>query len=170
MWDDGSSLVLLMQELNCRRPRKWKSELIESISQRLDELASESFPWPTTNVSQSTGLNPLATRMPPEGMLKACGYRVGRSGLEPATRQIILSDLYLRPLPASISSDYDLEWGKPQSRVRLQKLANCIATFARNAKRNGPQLDVAIHDWEEDLAYLKRTFYVGRYDFKWPTT
>jgi hypothetical protein len=29
----------------------------------------------------------------------------------------------------------------------------------------------AIDDWEEDLAYLKETYYHGRYDskFRWPT-
>lgn len=45
-------------------------------------------------------------------------------------------------------------------RVRLQKMANCIATFARNAKRRRyASMELAIAEWEEDLAYLKDKCY-----------
>lgn len=170
LWDDGPSLALLMQELRRRRPKKWKSDLIASISVRLQELSADSFAWPTTNVGRSTGSALLTSHMRPEGMLKACGYRVGHSGLRSIERQRLLCDLYLEPLPAAITTDYDLEWGMPQSSRRLQKLANTIAALARNAKRRGPQLELAVHHWEADLTYLKVKFYVGRYDFKWPST
>ena len=64
------------------------------------------------------------------------------------------------------------EWNAPKTPWRLKKIANCLATFAKNAKRrsNSDSFRQAIEDWEDDLAWLKRNFYTGIYDskFVWP--
>ncbi len=53
--------------------------------------------------------------------------------------------------------------------ARLRKTAESIAAFARNAKRKSDNaLARAVSAWEADLAYLKKTFDDGRYDFPWP--
>jgi hypothetical protein len=63
------------------------------------------------------------------------------------------------------------EWGAPSTGPRLRKMVESLAAFARNAKRrDARRLSVAIAEWESDLDYLKRTYYVGRYDFVWPDT
>jgi hypothetical protein len=57
------------------------------------------------------------------------------------------------------------------SSVRLQKLANCIASFARNAKRRCyASMELAITEWEEDLAYLKDKYYRPVDGYNWPDT
>ena len=54
---------------------------------------------------------------------------------------------------------------------RLRRLANEIARFARNAKRKrSANMESAIADWEDDLHYLYRQYYVGKFGFGWPTT
>jgi hypothetical protein len=61
------------------------------------------------------------------------------------------------------------EWGEPKSINRLKKLADSLATFARNARRRrSSDMDHAIAEWEEDLKYLKDTYYTGRFRFDWP--
>ena len=63
------------------------------------------------------------------------------------------------------------EWGMPYSPKRLQKMANSIASFARNAKRrHDTKMDNAISEWETDLRFLYEKFYVGRFGFGWPST
>lgn len=55
--------------------------------------------------------------------------------------------------------------------MRLKKLANCIATFARNAKRRrNASMELAIAEWEEDLAYLKNKYYRPADGYSWPDT
>lgn len=34
----------------------------------------------------------------------------------------------------------------------------------------GPQLAQAVSEWEEELAHLRRLYYAGRFDFRWPST
>jgi hypothetical protein len=57
------------------------------------------------------------------------------------------------------------------SAERLRKIANVIASNASNAYRKGPApLTEAIGDWESDLSFLKRKYYVGaRLAFEWPS-
>jgi hypothetical protein len=67
--------------------------------------------------------------------------------------------------------EYLNEWGEPKTARRLQKLAESIAAFTRNAKRrNEKNFSKAIQDWEADLAYLKKTYYDNRFSFRWPRT
>jgi hypothetical protein len=59
------------------------------------------------------------------------------------------------------------------SGVRLQKIAQSIATFCKHARRhNSASYNASIADWEDDLAWLKKSFYDGKFDrkFPWPRT
>ena len=131
------------------------------------------FPWPDTLVADnSTGML-SEVNWPREGMLKYKGYSVGSfSNITSWERQVILREVYEEQLPNLVDSGYMAQWGSPQSAQRLKKMAESIASFTRSAKRKRSQgnFDVAIADWEEDLAWLKKEFYDGVYDriFLWP--
>lgn len=106
-------------------------------------------------------------------MLRFLGYHVGHQGVEPEARKQLLSRVFRGDLPPFHSPRYMAEWGKPQSALRLRKIAESIAAFARNNKRrHDPSLDQAIADWEADLEFLYDEFYAGyfHFDFHWPST
>lgn len=133
------------------------------------------FKWPDTIIipRSLTGTPVDERNWPQEGMLKHKGYSVGSSSnVTRWKRQIILRDVYENPLPNVMDSDYMAQWGRPQSAKRLKKMAESLAAFTKNAKRKRSQgnFDVAIADWEEDLAWLKKEFYDGVYNriFPWP--
>ena len=63
------------------------------------------------------------------------------------------------------------EWAAPDSPARLRKMAESLAAFARNAKRRKNQNVVeAVRNWEDDLGFLRRVFYVSKFKFAfdWP--
>jgi hypothetical protein len=92
-------------------------------------------------------------------------------GLSESERWEILDTVFLRPLLQMDNAAYLSEWGEPKSVKRLQKLAESIAAFTRNAKRRSRGgCSKAIQDWETDLAYLKRTYYNNRHSFQYPRT
>lgn len=130
-------------------------------------LAKQGFAWPSTNAPPGSAELPVNWRK--VGLLKHLGYSVGRSGLPRKNRQRILRAAFLGPLPTEMPPDYTAEWGKPRSAVRLKKIACSIAAFCRNARRRDRPPDQAIDDWEQDLRWLKRTYYEGRFSFRWPT-
>jgi hypothetical protein len=107
-----------------------------------------------------------------EGMLRFMQYRVGRTNDMPTgLRQMLLAQIFVSHLPPVFPADYLQGWGQPGSALRLQKMAESIAAFARNAKRNeSVDLADAITDWEDDLQYLYETYYVGHFHFAWPTS
>jgi hypothetical protein len=67
------------------------------------------------------------------------------------------------------STAYMREWGGPRSGERLLKMANSIAAFCRNEKRKSCPSEEAVSDWEDDLDWLRRTYYRGRFRFHWPS-
>lgn len=168
-WNDGRMLHALLQELKCRRPRRWKAVQVSRISARLIELGEQSFVWPSTEAVPGRR-HAFSGNMHHSGMLSYVGYKVGHQGLPPSSRRDLLGAVYRGHLPQLPDAGYMQEWGTPHSGVRLRKLAHTIAALARNAKRRGRHMAVAVADWEADLAYLKRMYYDGRYDFSWPRT
>jgi hypothetical protein len=133
----------------------------------------EGFKWPKTEADPGeAALGP--TDWPQVGMLKFLGYSVGVSGETRTTRQRILSDLFHKVnLPRVDSLAYVNEWGAPESSARLRKMAQSIAAFCRGAhRRDEYAMSLAIDEWEEDLAWLKTTYYDGKFDrqFQWPET
>lgn len=144
----------------------------------LEYLAGEmDFAWPTTDVVSDSSDQLLVDfvdgEWPETGVLKNLGYRVGHNGLPELDRQATLDKTFQIELVAgSIGADgYIDQWGKPRSQDRLQKIANCLATFAKTKKRtrHGDYAE-AISNWESDLAYLERTYYHRSMGFHWPDT
>ncbi len=131
------------------------------------------FSWPSTAADRGTGSLEQGD-WPQVGMLKFLGYSVGVNGEMKATRQSILRDLFQMPqLPKVDNQSYVDAWGSAESSARLKKMAHSIAAFCRAARRRDEDaLSVAIDEWEEDLAWLKTTFYDGKFDgqFQWPQT
>ena len=141
------------------------------------------FIWPHTGFYPSWELlNPEVFRQE-LGVLGAMGYSVGEDkALSADTRHNILSRAYEKNIPIvpGQSPGYMLEWGRPGTAQRLEKIANCLAAFARNAKHrtDSDKLIYCIEKWESDLQYLKQKYYIGNDDriihgedhFKWPGT
>ena len=131
----------------------------------------EYFTWPSTDADGGGGGFETG-KAPTEGMLGYLEYRVGRTnGLPEGARRAILDRVVTGTLPIYWSLEYYEQWSEPGSAARLQKLAETIAAFARNAKRRRRSaLADAIVEWESDLAYLKKKYYLSRFGFGWPST
>lgn len=142
---------------------------------RRKEKKDENFNWPSTAAEPSTGSGTVdKDSWPHIGLLSYAGYAVGLKGKQEAVRWQVLSRVFeMVTLPRLESEVYVLSWGVAKSASRLRKMAESIAAFCRNAKRkDGSDMDLAIDEWESDLAWLKRTYYDGRFDraFAWPET
>jgi len=171
-----SILQNLHNELAFRKKNRKKNQnLFFKISNELNNL---SFKWPSTDPI-ITGDNPK-TIMPDKlkelGLLKAMEYKVGKgSTLKQEQRINILSDIYNFEIPEKfkqIFKDEIEKWGHPKSAPRLKKIAVNISSFVKNVKKkqDSKKYEFAIYDWESDLKELKKMFYDGVYDFKYPTT
>jgi hypothetical protein len=156
------------------RSRKKGKELYFKVVERLKILERNHFTWPHTTATitnNSQSLVPDIFRSE-EGLLSRLSYKVGASGLPEIQRRRILDQAFTEILPMDVNdAKYLAEWGKPLTSARLQKIANSIAAFTRNAKRQKQSdFSQAIRDWEADLAYLKQHYYDGYFDFQWPYT
>jgi hypothetical protein len=129
------------------------------------------FSWPSTEAHGGDGRLDLGNVIE-QGLLSYMEYRVGRTnGLNPSVRKTLLAEIFARPLPPVFPADYLLQWGSQKTAQRLQKIAESLAAFVRNAKRKrDDRLDDAIADWEHDLRFLYEQFYVRHFQFAWPTT
>ena len=104
-------------------------------------------------------------------MLRHIGYRVGETQpMRRETREPLLEFVFECHLPPVGDRTYYFEWGKPLSAQRLGKLANTLAALTRNAKRRDASLAGAIRDWENDLSFLYRRYYLAFFQFGWPGT
>jgi hypothetical protein len=169
-WSNVQVLSEIHHELEFRS-RKKAQVLLERISQRLMQLQGSQFMWPTTTATRGSKNLSSDVFKREEGLLRQCGYKVGISGLPESQRRQILDSIFLHSLSFTDDTAYLSEWGEPNTDRRLKKLAESIASFTRNAKRrNKDSFSKAIQDWEADLAYLKRTYYDGRFYFQWPRT
>lgn len=135
--------------------------------------AEDYFRWPTTKATGGDGALTL-DRAEKEGMLAYLEYHVGRTyGQAAHVRQSTLTRVFEHSLPPVFDKLYLSMWGPNGSAQRLQKIAESIAAFTRNAKRRAPDaLDEAIRQWEQDLKFLHDRYYVSKFhfDFAWPTT
>ncbi len=102
--------------------------------------------------------------------LTAMGYHVGESSdLRRDQRADLLEQMFKGRLvfPTGFSEDEQEGWGQPGSAARLQKIATHIAK--QIALRSMlPNYDVAVSEWQEDLAWLKEEFYEPLFRFRWP--
>ncbi len=127
--------------------------------------------WTTTHIVPSSNELIIVEPDADEGVLENNGYEVGRTGKRREERRRILAKVFTTKLNNVNSLQYMKQWDNPSSGKRLQKLANTIAFLARIVKsKNNPCFQRAIDEWEEDLAWLKKTYYSGRFNFDWPST
>jgi len=131
------------------------------------------FYWPTTNVTAGDG-SLAPSDWPKIGLLRYYGYVVGEKGKPRSSRRAILTRVFeLSVLPNLVSPNYILKWGDARSSARLKKMAYSIALFCQADKRKKRVwIKRAIDNYEDDLAWLKKEYYDGRFDqkFKWPVT
>lgn len=129
------------------------------------------FTWPKTDIEPGNG-SLTDQQWPQVGMLKFLGYNVGHNGALRTDRQKALQIAFTaHELPKVNGPEYVKGWGNASTGVRLKKIADSIATFCRNARhQNSKSYTATIADYEEDLAWLKKTYYDGRFDrqFVWP--
>ena len=167
-----SHLQEVLSELKYRKSKK-AVELYKKIAARISYLSAkevQNFRWPTTAIiGDSTSALRIAHFDYDQGLLKFMGYAVGQKGAYRNRRQQVLDYVFNEKVPKVQSNEYMAEWGEPKSTDRLKKLADSLATFARNARRRrSSDMDHAIAEWEEDLKYLKDTYYTDRFRFDWP--
>jgi hypothetical protein len=135
----------------------------------LAEANPKAFPWPTTKAPKGkSGLDSGDWHL--IGLLSYLGYHVGATnGVTPGVRHQILDLCFEGALPPINGVAYMHDWGPAGTTTRLRKLANELASFARNGKRKrSANLSSAVTDWEADLEYLYRRYYVGKFRFAWP--
>jgi len=105
--------------------------------------------------------------------LYLCGYRVGKiNGLTSVERREILRGFLLSPLNPKLEKIAPRRYGAPKTQERLLAIANFLAALCRNMKRrrDAPSYQYAIKDYEDDLAWLKASYYdrLSHRTFDWP--
>lgn len=136
----------------------------------LQYLADMGFDWLTTLVFPGAGHLP-DDDWPDESPLKRLGYHVGRNAPSQNARRELLALAFTSPLPQVISPQYMEKWGRPDSKERLYQIATHLAAMCRNFKgRSTGSYQTAIRHYQNDLAWLKDTYYRGRFTFEWPST
>jgi len=131
----------------------------------------EFFKWPRTDAEPGRRSKIDVDDWIQEGVLKFMGYQVGSTnGISSNLRRRILEQIFEGALPPVFPPSYLDEWGKPKSATRLQKMAETLAAFVRNAKRRRTaKLWGAIKDWESDLNFLYEQYYLNHFYFGWPS-
>lgn len=172
--DDIKVLQSILAELKYRKTKKAK-QVYETVVLRINELQSLErmpFRWPSTAVVADSRKALSGNFFDYEdGLLKFMGYAVGQNGCYRIRRREILDYVFHETLPRVQSTEYMQEWGTNGSSIRLQKIANCIASFVRAAKRRkNASMELAIEEWEEDLSYLKDKYYRTKDGYGWPST
>jgi hypothetical protein len=96
--------------------------------------------------------------LPPLGILKDMGYRVGKNGLLPNERREILRRTFRVQLVATSpwTTEYIREWGERCSPARLEKMDRVLGGLVANAQRKTKvDMSEAIRDWKEDQKWLR---------------
>jgi hypothetical protein len=129
------------------------------------------FIWPDTDAPGGDGSLSGHT-WEQQGVFGFLGYSVSSdNGVGESMRRRILTHVFEGPLPPLFRPQYLAEWGEPRTSQRLQKMAESLAAFARNAKRRQHRgFSHAVQCWETDLNFLYTEFYVGHFFFEWPSS
>lgn len=177
--DDCALLEKILKILGDRKNEKAFSayreigELLDSCKKRKIEAERREsdgyFKWPTTDAPASKFGFDCENYSYNEGLLSFVGYHVGNNGKNTYTRRKILDCVFHNKLPRVNSEEYMNEWGTEETPARLKKMADCLATFIRDKKRNSNDYSKSIKEWESDLDYLYEKYYVGRFNFDWPS-
>lgn len=130
----------------------------------------EARPWPSTEAAPGSQPFPEDVFGRDDSPLSRIGYRVGKTkGLPESERRRLLRELLLKESGARELAGFEDEFGRPKSHRRLYAIAERLAAFARNARRRSDRnYEVAIAEWESDLAYLKK--YRKPNGLPWPSS
>ncbi len=146
---------------------------VSAIAHDWRKYLSSFIRWPTTNAPPSLA-SLLDSGWLKAGMLSHYGYHVGQEGQPAANRIETLAKIFNAELNIDLfEKRYIDEWSSPASLGRLMKMARTIAALCRNAKRSPHNFSLAIKDWEQDLDYLRRTYYhtfLNLEALSWPET
>ena len=169
-WDDIFVIYEVLVEAAIRLSKNSSSKakvVIETVAPRYKELINFSFP-PVPDPALGDG--ELSDKNWPQvGLLKHMGYSVAENGPGKAARRNILHKVFTGPLPNVQEKGYMEQWGGDGSLKRMYKMAWSIATFANNRIRSKyGERDSATDNWVEDLAWLRKKYYEGFFDFPWP--
>jgi len=158
----------LLVEADVMFGRSKRHQFQTETARRNQRRAEGYFDWPRTDAPASRfGLSGDHFHYQ-EGLLKFVGYQTGEAARSEFIRRDILDWVFHNELPRVKSPVYMAEWGAPKTPDRLRKMANCLATFTRNAKRRvSADCGEAISQWQGDLNYLYTTYYIGRFNFAW---
>lgn len=164
--DHLSSQSYTNRDKACNLIVECMAELAKARLDKSNLTPTELWKWPVTEVpsSRSDSRPEDDVRWLEFSALKMFGYTVGKTnGWPPSQRQQFLSDFMEMKLPDMVEDHFGDEYGNPLSTKRLRKIANIIASCARNFYRNdNERYAVAIIHWKEDLEFLKRKYYYGR--------
>ena len=133
----------------------------------LEFISSRWFDWASTTVNIGDTGGSLLNDAYNTGILKHMGYTVKQNTtLTTSGRREILTQVFSSQLPFINSEEYMKGWGQRNSKERLKKMADSIAFFhlGQKSKRN----EIAASRYENDLGWLRETFYDGRFNFNWP--
>ena len=167
---------LNVMEMLAARPRKGLVKFRDAVMAEWDRryrFALEDpdfFEWPRT-VSHGGDGSLNHDNWHEQGMLSYLGYHVGVTrGLSEGVRREILKGVFRGSLPPLNGPDYVQQWGGRSTAVRLKKMADVLASLAKNAKaQTAYDKGSAIADWEADLQFLYHEYYVGKFGFDWPS-
>lgn len=138
-----------------KMPREEFEAMVDETHARLAKLDRDDEPVEKLYVEYD-GL-PL----PPQGVLREMGYRVGKSGLSLAERREILRRTFRVQLvaPLTAPSDYIAEWGERCSYGRFVKMDHVLGGLAANAERKTKvDMSEAIRNWKQDQAWLRQNY------------
>lgn len=132
-------------------------------------LFGQEFPWPESSFEdgQPKSINFNADFDDASSPLYRLGYSVAQNvGLTPSIRHEILGNALSNPnLPWCISDEYMEDWGGPETRQRLRRIAWHLYLIA---KRHGHHPE-AVAKWKSDLNWLKIHHYKAIQRFRWPS-
>ncbi|WP_430403150.1 hypothetical protein [Hyphomonas sp.] len=148
-------------------------DAVSSHWEKMRETSKENpdfFEWPSTVAWIGSGIFKTID-LDEEGALRLFGYSVSADAdLSEGDRRNILDVVFAVSIPPFGSWDKLSEWGEPESSQRLMKMANCLASFARNgSRRRVHYMDAPVKKWCDDLEYLRKEYYEGRFGFGWPS-
>lgn len=143
---------------------------LEFVSEGWVGWVTTDVPFDRAQAESSSSRSGIGSRWQEQSPLAALGYHVGKDGLGYLERRRILESAFRDALPQVGSRSYMEKWGEPGTPERLKAIANLLASTCRNRKKIANASPEAISDWENDLDWLKKSFYRGHMAFHWPGT
>jgi hypothetical protein len=143
----------------------------------IEWLRSQEFPWPEWQDEVGPPPQPFDGKVK-HSPLDKMDYHVGKTKALPASTrrnhlcaaflaaQLPLADFHSGVSPAK-QREYMASWGQPRSRTRLRRMAWHLAMLV-TARARLPNYEIAVKEWQADLAWMKREYYSTLMRFQWP--